>query len=188
MAGPDVGPSSAAGGGAVCCRWRTDFVILSPWPTLPKKCHAPPLVPDHARSRRARTAGGGTVAAALRRCQWFAFNRHRGWTALVAVEVVAATLLLMVLWFGVSLVLRSPFQFSIRSLLLLALIIAIPSLWLAPERQRARKQRDAVEQLEKAGATVAYGWDAIRPATRSMTCRQGDRGCPRYWATTCSTA
>ena len=55
---------------------------------------------------------------------------------LVALASVAATLLLMLLWFVVSLVFRRRFQFGIRSLLLLTVVIAIPCSWFAAAGRR----------------------------------------------------
>lgn len=65
--------------------------------------------------------------------QWFAFNKNKGWSVLIAVATVGAAVLFMLLWFADSLIYRRRFQFSIRSLLLLTLAIAIPCSWLANE-------------------------------------------------------
>ena len=67
-------------------------------------------------------------------------------------------MLLMFFWFLLSLIFGWRFQFSIRSLLLLAVVVAIPCSWLAVEMKRARKQREAVEEIEKAGGTVSYDY------------------------------
>ena len=79
------------------------------------------------------------------RFQWFAFNEKKGWTVLIAVAVVGLFLLLMLIWFITSLIFRWRFQFSIRSLLVLTIAVAIPSSWLAVEMKWARRQREAVE-------------------------------------------
>jgi hypothetical protein len=93
------------------------------------------------------------------RFRWFAFNEHKGWTMLVALAIIGATMLLMLLWFGVSLVFRRRFQFGIRALLLLMVVVAIPCGWLAAAREQARKQRDAVAEIEKAGGWVHYDYE-----------------------------
>ena len=49
--------------------------------------------------------------------RWFAFNQHKGWTVLIAVAIVGAVILLMIIWFLLSLILRLRFQYRIRSLL-----------------------------------------------------------------------
>ncbi len=89
--------------------------------------------------------------------QWFAFNRHKGRTMLLGMASVGLSIILMFLWFLAAVLFRLRFQFSIRSLLLLTVVIAIPFSWLAVARQEARKQREVVEWIEKAGGRV-YAW------------------------------
>ena len=60
------------------------------------------------------------------RFRWFAFNERKGWTVLIAVAAVGLAGLCTLLWFAVALLLRRPFQFSIRSLLVLTVAVAIP--------------------------------------------------------------
>ena len=64
----------------------------------------------------------------------------------------------MLLWFVAALVLRRRFQFSIRSLLLLVVVVAIPCSWLATEMNKARKQREAVEEVLKVRGEVWYDY------------------------------
>lgn len=90
------------------------------------------------------------------RFQWFGFNQHKGWTVLIGVGVVGATILFMLLWFVVSVLFRWRFQFSIRSLLVLVVVVAIPCSWLAAEMKRAREQREAVAEIEKLNGAVEY--------------------------------
>ena len=92
------------------------------------------------------------------RFRWFAFNEHKNWTVLIALAVVCVAVVTLLLWFGVSLVLRRRFQFSIRSLLVLTVVVAIPCSWLAMEMNKARKQREVVEGVEKLGGAVSYGY------------------------------
>ena len=89
---------------------------------------------------------------------WFAFNRHKGYSVLVTIATVAAAMLLMFVWFLAALVFRLRFQFSIRSLLVLAVVVAIPCSWLATEMKKAREQREAVEGIWKAGGMVSYDY------------------------------
>ena len=72
------------------------------------------------------------------RFQWFGFNHQKGWTVVIVLAAVSTTVLLMLLWFTVSAIFRLRFQFSIRSLLLLAIVVAIPSNWMAAEMKKAR--------------------------------------------------
>jgi Leucine-rich repeat (LRR) protein len=100
------------------------------------------------------------------RFHWFLFNRHKGWTVLIAVAAVGATMLLMLLSFAVSLLCRWRFQFRIFSLIVLTVAVAIPFSWLATEMQQAEQQRKAIVALEKAGGNVAVveteiGWSQL---------------------------
>jgi hypothetical protein len=70
--------------------------------------------------------------------QWFAFNRHKGWTSLIAVAAVAAAIVLMFLWFLAAVVLRRHFQFGVRLLLVLTLAVAVPCSWIAVGMKQGR--------------------------------------------------
>jgi len=94
------------------------------------------------------------------RFQWFGFNFHKGWTVLVAVATVLVALGLMLVWFVVSLLFRWRFQFSIRSLLILTLAVAIPSSWLGLEMRQAKRQREAVQALEDVSGAVDWSGPA----------------------------
>ena len=72
---------------------------------------------------------------------------------LVTIAAVGAALLLMLLWFLVALLFRRRFQFSLRSLMLLVVVVAIPCSWLAVARKAAREQQAAVEAIRKYGGT-----------------------------------
>jgi hypothetical protein len=87
---------------------------------------------------------------------WFAFNRCKGWTVLVAAASVGATLLLMSLWCAAALVFRRRFQYSLRSLLLLVVAVAIVCSWLKVQIERAAKQKEAVEAIKAAGGGATY--------------------------------
>ncbi len=90
---------------------------------------------------------------------WFAFNEHKNWTVLIAVAVVGVALLLMFLWFGVSLVSRLRFQFSTRSMLVFVAVVAVVCSWFAVKMQQARRQREVVVAVEKDGGYVAYDYE-----------------------------
>jgi hypothetical protein len=87
---------------------------------------------------------------------WFAFNRHKGWTVLIAVAAVGAVLAVLLVWWLAAAVFRLRFQFSIRALLVLALAVALPSSWLAVEMKKAKAQKEAVAEIEKLGGGVTY--------------------------------
>jgi hypothetical protein len=68
----------------------------------------------------------------------------------------AAALLVMSLWFAATLIFDWRFHYSIRSLLVLALVVAIVCGWLAAEMQRAKAQYDAVMNSPGGLRTVFY--------------------------------
>ncbi len=72
---------------------------------------------------------------------------HKGYAVLTTVAVLAAVLVAMILWFAVALLFRRRFQFSIRSLLVLTVAVAIPFSWLAVEMKKAKEQAEAVEAI-----------------------------------------
>ena len=92
------------------------------------------------------------------RYEWFAFNRHKGWTVLVCLATVGAAFLLMSLWFLAAVVFRRRFQFGILSLLLLTVVVAVPCSWLTVAREHAERQREAVAEIKKVGGTVSYDY------------------------------
>jgi hypothetical protein len=130
------------------------------------------MCPAKADLRRGRLTPGRLlvllVAAEVflwvsERFRWFAFNQHAGWTVLIAVGTAGVTMFLMVAWFLVSLLFRWRFQYSIRSLLVLFVAVAIPCDWMAWEMKKARKQREAVNvmpqgQMEGAYYDYQYQW------------------------------
>ena len=103
------------------------------------------------------------------RFRWFAFNQHKGWTVLICLATVGAAFVLMFLWFLSALIFRWRFQFSIRSLFVLTVVVAIPSAWLATEMKAARKQRETVEEIERAGGQAAYDDGQNYPCDVSLT-------------------
>ena len=89
---------------------------------------------------------------------WFA----KGWAVVTAVATVAAAFVLLLLWFAAALLFRLRFQFSLRSLMLLALIVAIPCSWLKTAMKQARKQRETVETITKLHGEVSYDFEIDR--------------------------
>ena len=87
---------------------------------------------------------------------WFRFNEHKGYAVLITLASLGMSTLLMLGWFAASLLFHWRFQFSIRSLFILVLVVAIPCSWLATETQRARNQREALKLIVSAGGWAKY--------------------------------
>ncbi len=94
------------------------------------------------------------------RWRWFSFNEHKGWTVLIAVAGVGVVLMAMLVWWAVGLVVRWPFQFGIRTLLVLMVAVALPFSWLSVVLKKAREQGAAVESITKLGGEVHYDYEA----------------------------
>ena len=102
--------------------------------------------------------------------QWFAFNRHKGWTVLIAVAGVGVLVWLSLVWFVAALVLRRRFQFSVRSLLLLAVVVALPFSWLAVAMKHAREQKAMVAAIKKFHGQLIYEWESSKTDYSLSSC------------------
>ena len=108
-----------------------------------------PLVPPHARSLRPGLLAVEVLLWLSERFGWLGW--HKGYAVLTGVAVVGVAMVLMLVWFGVALVFRWRFQFSIRSLLVLVVVVAVPCSWLAVEMKKAREQKTAAAEIRKLG-------------------------------------
>jgi len=95
---------------------------------------------------------------------------HKGYAVLIGVASAGIVLLVMFGRFVASLVFRWQFQFTVRSLLVLVVAVAVPCSWLAVEMKKAEKQREAVEAIRTAGGWVEYDYerDAYRRRTQNV--------------------
>ena len=118
--------------------------------------------------------------------RWFPFNQHKGYAVLICLATVGAAFLLMSLWFLAALVFRLRFQFSIRSLLVLTVVVAAAVHWLEVEREQARKRRETVETIASAGGVVSYDYQIDPSGVEIPSANHRDRpGCEGCWETTC---
>ena len=91
---------------------------------------------------------------------------HKGYAVLSAVAGVGVVLGVMLVWWVAALVFHLRFQFSIRSLLVLTVAVALPCSWFGVELKKAREQRQAVDAIETWGGPMAafvgydYNYDA----------------------------
>ncbi len=99
--------------------------------------------PTQARVRWFRLTPGHCLAALLGvefllfLAQWSRWL-PKGWPVLIAVAAVGVVILAMFAWFGIALVFRRRFQFSLRSLLVLTVAVALPCSWLTVEREKKK--------------------------------------------------
>ncbi len=110
------------------------------------------------------------------RFRWFSFNEYKGYAVLIASASVGVAMLLMLASFAARLAFRWRFQYSIRSLLVLVVVIAIPCSWLAVEMKKTRQQREAVEAIVKAGGQALFDCELEpfmlnRPVTHGVETR-----------------
>lgn len=90
------------------------------------------------------------------RFHWLGLGSQKGYTVLAAAAIVAATTTFVLLWLIASLLFRWRFQFGIRSLLVLAVIVAILCGWFVSERNETERQRQAVGEIK--GGQVWYDY------------------------------
>ena len=118
---------------------------------------------DTTQSRRFHLTPGRFVIGLLAvegllwlsdRFGWLAW--HKGYAVLTAVASVGVAMLLMLVWFGVAVFFRRRFQFSIRTLLVLTVAVALPCSWLGVEMEKAEWQRETVASIQRTGGQVYY--------------------------------
>ena len=81
---------------------------------------------------------------------------HKGYAVLAAVAGVGMVLAVMLLWWLAALVFRWRFQFAVRTLLVLALAVALPCSWMAVELKKAEQERKAARALGRLCESVAW--------------------------------
>ena len=93
---------------------------------------------------------------------------HKGYAVLTAVACVGVAMVLLVVWFAVSLIFRRRFQFSIRSLLVLVVVVALPCSWMAVEMQAAQRQQVAKTAFQRFPGYVEYGYQRSGKQSASL--------------------
>ena len=84
---------------------------------------------------------------------------QKGYAVLITAANVGAAMLLVLLWFAIAVVFRWRFQFSIRSLLVLAVAVAVPCSWFAVEMKKANEQRTIVARIRTLGGVAQYDYN-----------------------------
>ncbi len=72
---------------------------------------------------------------------------HKGYAVLAAVAVVGVAMLLVLVWFAIALVFRRRIKFSLPSLLVIVIVVALPCIWMAVEMRAAKRQEEAVTAI-----------------------------------------
>jgi hypothetical protein len=99
------------------------------------------------------------VASLLWLSNWLAWPAwHKGYAVLSCVAAVGVVILVMLLWFLAALVFRWRFQFSIRTLLVLTVAVALSFSGLAVELKRAKEQQMIVAATKTLQEIVEYDW------------------------------
>ena len=100
--------------------------------------------------------------------EWFCcfpLNEQKGYTILAALVTVAAALVFMLLWFIRAITLARRFQFSLRSLMVLVVVVSILCSWFSVKLRAARRQERAVATLWKYRGIVRYDYQSIPGAS-----------------------
>jgi hypothetical protein len=91
---------------------------------------------------------------------WFAFNRdselHAVFTAAIAVAAIVVWLILAAVWRAASWAFRRRFRLSLKTLLAVVTLCAIPCSWIAVETRESRRQREAASAIEREGGHVRW--------------------------------
>jgi uncharacterized protein YjbI with pentapeptide repeats len=101
------------------------------------------------------------------RFDWFLFNKNKGWTVLITAAIVAGALVLLAVWGAIAWAIsfvtkRRPFQFSLRSMLILFPVIAMSGGWLAASVRQAQEERAAGSDLVDSGGGIRLGRSSRR--------------------------
>ncbi len=80
----------------------------------------------------------------------------KGYAVLTWLSSLALVLVLLGLWFTVSLICGMRFQFGIRSLLLLTITVALGCGWLVTQLREAKRHDEAVQAITKLGGSVLF--------------------------------
>jgi hypothetical protein len=97
------------------------------------------------------------VESGLLAAQWLGWF-HKGYGVLIAIACVGVFVGVMLLWWLAALVFKIRFQFSLRSLFVLVLGVAVPLNWLATEMRWATERRKLLEELVNSQGSVWYDY------------------------------
>ena len=93
---------------------------------------------------------------------WIGLYGQKGWPFLLAVMLVGLTLLYLATGFAASLAFRRPFQFHLRTLLLLVFAVAGLGSWGLTGARESKRRADATAALLEAGLEPLRQFDSLR--------------------------
>lgn len=79
----------------------------------------------------------------------------KGYAVLLAVTILFVALF-VALWFAAAAIFRWRFQYGLCTLLLAMLLTSVGMSWLVVEMERARRQREVLDEIAKLGGKVFY--------------------------------
>ncbi len=89
---------------------------------------------------------------------------HKGCAVLAGLGLIGMSMLGLVLWFAIAIIFRGWFQFHIRTLLVMALAVAVPFSWLAMQLKEAREQQMALREIDALGESLyEFDFDDVQP-------------------------
>ncbi len=80
--------------------------------------------------------------------RWFSFGQHKGYAVLLAVTVVAAVLVVLLVWMLAALLFQRSAEFGLLTLLVFVTLCAVVCSWLAVRIREARRQAEVVAAIE----------------------------------------
>ena len=89
------------------------------------------------------------------RFELLGLTRGSGWNVLLAGAVVCLGMFGCLIWFVAALLLKKRFQFGLKSLLVLTVVVAIPCSWFAVKIRQAKRQDAAVKAIQELRGQVA---------------------------------
>jgi len=87
---------------------------------------------------------GVLLLLAADRLELLGLTRSSGWNVLLAAAVVCLGMLVGLIWFVASLLLKRRFQFGLKALMVLTAIVAIMCSWFAVKKRQSNRQKAAV--------------------------------------------
>ena len=107
---------------------------------------------------------------------------HKGYAVLTTLALLGVAPAAMFVWFLGSLLFRWRFQFSLHSLLVLVVVVAIPCSWLATEMKKAREQAEFVRAIQEEGGYVSWDYEKDKQGLFVFAAsRRGRPCCGVYW-------